>query len=318
MAILRRNGINGTEEKDYKENEGHMPAGHKMPSAPEEYSILDAAAAFPQEGRVACQGIQGANSQIAAEKMFPHGKLLFFKTFAGVFDAVRMGLADFGILPIENNTFGSVRAVYDELKEGGVSIIRSERLLIRHELLVRPGTRLSEVRKIYSHEQAIGQCHEFLQSLKGVEVIPVLNTAVAARMISEKDGHDAAAIASPACKALYGLESLDVRLQDSDNNYTRFIGIAKERAVYPGSNRISLIITVPHKPGSLYRILEILAGAEIDMLKLESAPIPGRDFEFRFYIDIAASVTDASVRGILDEMKKACTDFTYLGNYLEN
>ena len=312
MAIIRRDSI------PTDTNTTAKGSTRSLPDPADSYGILEAGAAFPQEGRIACQGIQGANSQIAAERMFPYGKLLFFKNFEGVVDAVRMGLADYGVLPIENNTYGSVRAVYEGLKKGEVTIIRGERLLIRHELLVKPGTRLSAVRRIYSHEQAIGQCGQFLKTLKNVEVIPCLNTAVAARQISESEDNDAAAIASPSCAELYGLEPLDVRLQDSDNNYTRFICIAKDRVVYPGSNRVSLILSVPHQPGSLYRVLEILAKAGIDMLKLESVPIVGRDFEFLFYVDIAASVADPEIRRVLEDLKQACQTCLYLGNYLEN
>lgn len=314
MAIIRRDGIAQIKEAEIT---GASPAEAVGEESLEEYGILDASVTFPTEGRIAVQGISGANSQTAAERMFPYGKLLFFKNFEGVAEAVRMGLADYGVLPIENNIYGSVRAVYEELKKGEVTIIRGERLLIRHELLVKPGTSLADVRTIYSHEQAIGQCSEFLKGLKNVRVIPCLNTAVAAREVSEMAGSDAAAIAAPACAALYGLVPLDLKIQDSDNNYTRFIGISKKRAVYPGSNRLSLILSVPHEPGSLYRVLEKMARAGIDMLKLESVPIPGRDFEFLFYIDIAASVADPAVRRLLGELKEACLDFRYLGNYLE-
>jgi chorismate mutase/prephenate dehydratase len=269
--------------------------------------------------RIACQGIKGAYSQIAAEKLFPDGKIIFFRTFDAAAEAVKNGMCRFGVLPIENNTYGSVRAVYDILKKGDVQIVRGMRLCIRHELLVKPGVSLTDVREIYSHEQAIGQCAHFLKDLgEKVKVVPCLNTAVAARYVSENERTDIAAIASPEAGELYGLKGLDVKIQDSDNNYTRFICIAKEPAVYPGANRISLILSVPHRPGALYEVLGEFAALKINILKLESSPIAGRNFEFLFYIDLEASVTDPQVQEMLKKLKAECPDFIYLGNYSES
>ena len=123
----------------------------------EDYGILNQDVIFPQSGRIACQGIAGANSQVAAQRMFPYGKQLFFKNFEGVVEAVKSGLADFGVLPIENNIHGSVRTVYSLLQNGDVTIVRGERIHIHHDLLVKPGVRLEDITEIYSHEQAIGQ-----------------------------------------------------------------------------------------------------------------------------------------------------------------
>lgn len=284
----------------------------------DKYNILNQDVTFPLEGRIACQGIAGANSQVAAQRMFPYGKQLFFKTFGGVVEAVKSGLADFGVLPIENNTHGSVRAVYELLKSGDVNIVRGERIHIHHELLVKPGVRLEDITEIYSHEQAIGQCSKFLKTLpEHVKIIPVLNTAIAARQVSEM-APGACALANASCAELYGLENLNMDIQDSDNNYTRFICIAKNPAVYPGSNRISLMLSLSHQPGALYHVLKDFAEINVDMVKLESVPIPGRDFEFLFYIDLMASVTDPQVRRILEELSTTCPRFLYLGNYIEN
>lgn len=120
---------------------------------------------FPKTGTVACQGIEGAYSSLAAQKLFPRGNLTFFKSFEGVFDAVREGFCDYGILPVENSSAGSVRAVYELLRTKNLSIIRSTKLCVAHKLLVKPGVKLSEVNEIYSHEQALGQCSAFLKSL---------------------------------------------------------------------------------------------------------------------------------------------------------
>lgn len=285
----------------------------------DKYGVLNETAVFPKDGRIACQGVPGAYSEMAARRMFSNGKLMFLKTFDAVFEAVKSGLCEFGILPIENNTYGSVRAVYDLLLKGEVTIVRGERLNIHHGLLVNSGTRLTDIKEIRSHEQAIGQCSHFLKNLsEDVWVVPCLNTALAAREVSKSGRKDLAAIASDRSAELYHLDILPVNIMDSDNNYTRFICIQKERAVYPGANRISLILNVAHKPGALFEVLERFEKLKINMLKLESRPIIGRDFEFMFYIDIEASVTDEKVVGMLKKLEDSCREFTYLGNYAES
>ena len=272
---------------------------------------------LPDRGSVACQGVDGAYSQMAAEKLFPMGTITFFKTFDAVFDAVQSGLCTYGVLPIENSTNGSVRNVYTLLKTHSVSIIRSLRLCVTHNLLVKPGTKLSEITEIRSHEQALGQCSAFLKSLRGVKTVPVANTAMAAQSVAESADRGLACIASSGCAEIYGLEALDVKLQNSDNNYTRFIVITKTPAVYPGANRIAIILSLAHKPGSLSEALAKIASAGINLVKLESYPLVGHDFEFLFFFEIEASVREAKTLGVLNELKACSTSFTYLGNYVE-
>ena len=238
---------------------------------------------FPQTGLVACQGVEGANSQVACDRLLPRGNIVYVKTFQAVVSAVESGLCRFGVLPIENSSNGSVRAVYELLQDHNLSIVRSTRLCIRHELLTLPGVKMEDITEIYSHEQAIGQCSKFLNSLNGVRVIPCDNTAMAAKMVAEKGDRHAAAISSHPCAALYGLTCLNDSIQDSDNNYTRFICITKDPVIYAGANRISLIIAFDNRPGALYEILSKLAALDINMTKLESCPVAGSDFEFVFF-----------------------------------
>lgn len=272
---------------------------------------------FPQTGLVACQGVEGANSQVACDRLLPRGNIVYVKTFAAVAAAVESGLCKFGVLPIENSSNGSVRAVYDLLQDHNLSIVRSTRLCIRHELLALPGTKLGDITEIYSHEQAIGQCSKFLNSLNGVHVVPCANTAMAAQMVAESGDPHAAAISSHPCAALYGLECVSDSIQDSDNNYTRFICISKDPAIYAGANRISLIISADNKPGALYEILSKLAALGINMTKLESCPVTGRNFEFIFYLELEASVLEPSVLSMLEELERSCPGFRFLGSYSE-
>ena len=272
---------------------------------------------FPQTGTVACQGVEGANSQVACDRLLPRGNIVYVKSFGAVVSAVESGLCRFGVLPIENSSNGSVRAVYQLLQERDLSVVRSTRLCIRHELLALPGTKQEDITEIYSHEQAIGQCSKFLGGLKGVRTIPCANTAAAAKMVAESGNPHAAAISSHPCAALYGLECVNGSIQDSDNNYTRFICVTKTPTIYAGANKISLIIALDNKPGALYEVLSKLAALDIDMTKLESCPVAGSDFEFVFFLELEASVKDPSVRAMLEEMERSCAQFQFLGNYAE-
>ena len=282
-----------------------------------EASLAAGGPVFPQTGLVACQGVEGANSQVACDRILPRGNIVYVKTFEAVVSAVESGLCKFGVLPIENSSNGSVRAVYTLLQEHNLSVVRSTRLCIRHELLAKPGVKMSDITEIYSHEQALGQCSKFLNGLNGVRVIPCDNTAMAAKMVAESGNRHAAAISSHPCAALYGLECISDAIQDSDNNYTRFFCIAKDPVIYAGANRISLIIACDNKPGALYEILSKLAALNINMTKLESCPVSGRNFEFMFFLELEADVQAPGVLPMLQEMERSCASFNLLGSYAE-
>lgn len=272
---------------------------------------------FPQTGLVACQGVEGANSQVACDRLLPRGNIVYVKSFEAVFSAVESGLCKFGVVPIENSSNGSVRAIYDLIQRKKFSIVRSTRLCIRHELLALPGVKMDDITEIYSHEQAIGQCSKFLNGLGGVRVIPCDNTAMAAKMVADSGSRHAAAISSHPCAALYGLQCVNDAIQDSDNNYTRFICITKDPVIYAGANRISLIIGCDNKPGALYEILSKLAALGINMTKLESCPVTGRNFEFIFFLELEASVHEPGVLPMLEELERSCANFQFLGSYAE-
>lgn len=281
-------------------------------------SRLPADALFPRTGIVGVAGAEGAYAQQAADSMFPRGTLVFKKSFEAVFDALESGECQYGIVPVENSSYGSVKDVYRLLEERDVYITRSIRINVRHELLANPGTKLSNIKEIYSHEQAIGQCDIFLKSLPDdVKIIPVANTAVAAKMVGESDRNDVAAIASHDAGKLYNLKTVRDNIMDSANNYTRFISIRTTPAVYPGSNRISVIFTTEHRPGALYDIVSMVSALDLNMVKLESVPKVGTDFEFSFYMDLHASVWEEGVLDMLAYMERTCDSFKYLGNYPE-
>ena len=273
---------------------------------------------FPERSAVACQGVEGAYSQIAAERLFKAPDIVFFSNWEKIFSAIEAGMCRYGVIPIENSTAGSVKKVYDLMISHRFRIVRTVRIKIDHNLLVKKGTRLEDIKEIYSHEQAISQCSAFLASLgSGVKITPVENTAKAAQMVAESDRRDVASLSSRSCASQYGLECLRSSVQDNGNNHTRFICISKETEIYPGADRTSLMLVTPHKPGSLYRILSRFNALGINLLKLESRPIPERDFEFMFYFDIEASVYSPSFIQLLAELEQECEEFAYLGSYSE-
>ena len=272
---------------------------------------------FPKHGIVACQGVEGAYSQLACDKLFTAPSISYFKNFEGVFAAVEQGLCEYGILPIENSTYGTVNEVYDLMKNYRFHIVRSIKLKVDHSLLVLPGTELKDVKEIFSHEQAIGQCSEFLKAHPGIKVTVCDNTAAAAKMLHESGRHDAASISSAGCANLYGLKKLDTRVQNTDGNFTRFICISKKAMIFPGADRISLMLSLPHRPGSLYSLISKFSVLGLNLTKLESRPIAGSDFEFMFYFDIEASVYSPAVLALLDELSDSPELFVFLGSYSE-
>jgi len=252
---------------------------------------------FPESAIVACQGVEGAYSTLACEKLFKNPNIMFFDSWDGVFAAVAQGLCKYGILPIENSTAGSVNHVYDLMNKNKFYIVKSIRLKVNHSLLANKGTKLEDIKEIYSHEQAI--------------------TAVAAKNVAESGRNDVAAISSNDCSMLYDLETVCESIQDRANNYTRFICISKNLEVYPGADKTSLMLTLPHKPGSLYSMLSMFYALDINITKLESRPLTDRDFEFMFYFDIESSVYSDRFIQMINELESTTEKFTYLGSYTE-
>ena len=272
---------------------------------------------FPQRAMVACQGIEGAYSQIACDSIFKSPGIMYFKSFDNVFKAVESGMCQYGILPIENSTAGSVNTIYDLMLRHNFSIVRSARLKVSHNLLAKYGTKLEDVKEVFSHEQAINQCAGFLATMKGVKVTVVENTAVAAKMVAESGDPGVAALSSRFCAEHYGLQTLKANVQDQDNNYTRFICISKKPEIYPGADRTSFMMIISHKPGSLYNVLSKFYALGINLRKLESRPLPDREFEFMFYFDIESSVYAPEMEKLFLDLESESEEFRYLGTYNE-
>lgn len=280
-------------------------------------AIRDTEPEFPRDAMVAVQGVEGANSQRAAEKLFAAPDLMFFSSFEGVFSAIDQGLCRYGVLPLENSTAGSVNRVYDLMMQYNFSIVRSVRVKVDHCLLANRGSKLSDIREIISHEQALAQCEGFIRSLGQVRVTRCENTALAAQMVYQSGRQDVAALSSLSCAELYSLDCLKSSVQDSGANYTRFICISKKLEIYPGANRTSIMMSLAHKPGSLYHALGRFYALGINLNKIESRPIAGSDFEFMFYFDLETSVYSEEFLQLFKEIEGLGAQLRYLGSYTE-
>lgn len=286
-------------------------------------SIKDAIAAtgdkFPKRAIVACPGVEGAYAQQAASRMFALPTIVYFNDFEKIFESVEKGLCPYGILPIENSAAGSVAAVYDLMRKHRFHIVRSLKLKIDHVLLAPKGTKLSDVKVVESHPHALAQCSEFFRAHSDIEMKPAINTATAAEALAANKTRGVAVIASRTCADLYGLEIIAERIQNAALNYTRFICIAKNTEIYSDANRIGIMLSLPHKPGSLNDIISKFSAIDVNLTKLESRPVPGMDFEFRFIFEFEASISDPSVLSLLADLAAdpEIDRFTFLGAYSE-
>ena len=242
---------------------------------------------------------------------------MYFKSFDAVFSAIEQGFCRYGVLPIENSTAGSVNQVYDLMMKHNFHIVRSVRIKIDHSLVAKKGTKKSDIREIVSHEQAINQCAGFIKSLGKVKITVCENTAEAAKMVAESDRCDLAALSSHNCEGLYGLECIEESVQDKGSNFTRFICISKNLEIYPGADKTSIMAVTAHKPGALYKLMSRFYAYGINLTKLESRPLPDRNFEFMFYFDLDKTVYSPQLIRLMGELEESCERFEYLGSYSE-
>ncbi|MHB1048973.1 MAG: prephenate dehydratase [Bacteroidota bacterium] len=238
---------------------------------------------------VSYQGEPGAFSEKAALAYFgPKSIPVPRPNFRDVFDDVARRRSSFGIIPIENSLFGSIAQNYDLLWEYPLAIVGEIKVQIHHCLMVMPGVSLKDVRHVYSHPQAIGQCEVYLRSLKNATVHQFYDTAGAAKMIADEHRIDSAAIASEQAARHYGLTILRKNIETDHRNYTRFVILSKKSLALKGSGKTSLLFATKHVPGSLVRCLSAFAERDINIEKIESRPITGKPWEYIFYLDINA------------------------------
>lgn len=265
---------------------------------------------------IACQGTEGAYSHIAAERLFPKGNITFFQEFEDVFRAVQDGTVDCGILPIDNSNAGSVTAVYNLMKKYGLFVNHGVKVKVDHCLAAKPGVTEEQFGNVYSHEQALRQCSRFFEEHPKLTPCPYGNTATAARFVSELN-EPAGVICSVKSAKLYGLHILRQGIQNTGENYTRFLAVSKKLQLHEKANLVSIAVTIPNQPNSLYRLLTVFAAAGVDLTKIESKPIGTKNFDVIFYIDFYGNVRTPAVFHLINNLAGEYEHFKFLGNYLE-
>jgi prephenate dehydratase len=265
--------------------------------------------------RIAFQGESGAYSEAAAIRFTDHADLLPCESFDDVFTAVATGKATHGILPVENSIGGSIHRNYDLLLEHDLPIVGEVVLDITHNLLVLPGTTMEQVKKIYSHPQALAQCERFLRSLPGVSVEATYDTAGSAKLVKEKGLKDAAAIASDRAAQVFGLEILKPEIQDFSDNITRFLIVSRTADSDLQADKTTVVFSLPNEPGSLFKALSVFALREIDLTKIESRPIRGRPWEYLFYVDLPVGRHDLRCARALVHLAEFARSMRTLGSY---
>ena len=265
--------------------------------------------------RIAYQGETGAFSEAASMQVNASAELLPCKSFEDVFSAVDAGAADFGVLPIENSIGGSIHRNYDLLLERTLPIVGEVELPVVHHLLALPGATLAGLRRVYSHPQGLAQCERFLRTLTNVAIIATYDTAGSAKMVADAGLKDAGAIASARAGEVFGLTSLKSSVQDFDDNITRFIVVGGTPLPHRVADKTSIVFSLPNEPGSLFKALSVFALRGISLTKLESRPIPGRPWEYLFYVDLAAARDEVPCTRALAHLGEFAPMLRTLGTY---
>ena len=282
--------------------------------------IMNASPEIPFDSdsiRVACFGVPGTYAHRAAMKVFPNCRPEFYSPFREVFGAILNGQADFGVVPIENSSAGSVTAVYDLMLKYRFHIAAAADIPVDHCLAAPRGAKLEDIRTVYSHEQALSQCSDFINSRSGITAKEHVSTAQAAKFVSEENDMTAAAICSSDAAEKYGLDVILTGFQNNPDNTTRFIVFSRDMYIEQSADKISLCFSLPHVTGSLYNVLCRFAAHGLNLTKIESRPICGKTFEYMFYLDFTGSIKNRNTIGLICALSDELTEFSFLGNYKE-
>ena len=269
-----------------------------------------------EDCRVVYPGAEGSYAEAAMQKFFgENANAYHVRTFPEVFDALEKDEADYGIVPIENSTAGSINENYDTLTKHQVYIVGEQIIKVEHCLLVYPGTRFEDIEIVYSHPQSFMQSSLFLEAHPEFQRINMQNNAFAAQRISEEKKPNIAAIAGEHAAKVYGLEILKTHVNNEDNNSTRFIVVSKKPIFLNTAKKVSICFEVKHETGSLYKALGILYDNEINMNMIESRPVENKAWEYRFFVDVDGNLTDDNMKRAIEMLSKATKNFRVLGNY---
>lgn len=262
------------------------------------------------------QGVPGCYSyQVGLEYFGEEIETLSCHSFRDVFEALAKGKIQYGVLPIENSTSGSINDVYDLLREYEFYIVGEKCLRVEHNLLAVEGAEISDIREVYSHLQGLIQCSTFLSQYPKWKQIPYFDTAGSAEYVAKEGLKSKACIAGKKAASAYGLSVISRDIQDNRNNSTRFVIISKEKLDIKNADKISIVFSVPHRPGTLYGILRHFAEGNCNLMKIESRPLEDKAWEYFFYVDFNGNVNEEGIKGILADVEKECSYLRLLGNY---
>ena len=266
--------------------------------------------------RVVYQGVEGAYSHAAMRTYFGKDVNCFnVRKWRDAMEAIAEGAADYAVLPIENSSAGIVADNYDLLVNFENYIVGEQVIKCEHALLGLPGTKLSDIRKVYSHQQALSQCEEYLDRHREWQLIPYDNTARAAKKVAQDGDRTQAAVASKFAAEIFGLEVLAEDIYYNSENSTRFIIVTNQRIFRKDAQKISICFEGPHYSGGLYNILSHVIYNNLNMNKIESRPIPGRNWEYRFFVDFDGNLNDSAVKNALRGIREEAINMKILGNY---
>lgn len=269
-----------------------------------------------KNSRVVFQGTDGAYSQAAMHKFFSKDVNSFHvQTFRDAMEAIEEGSADFAVLPIENSSAGMVSEMYDLLEEFENYIVSEVILPINHYLVGTENTTLESIERVYSHPQALMQCSKFLDRHGSWQQIGAANTAVAAKKILNENDPTQAAICSEHAAEIYGLKILEEKINHNHNNSTRFIVVTNQKIFLKKAQKISICFEVAHESGSLYHLLSHFIYNDLNMTKIESRPIEGKTWEYRFFVDFEGNMGDAAVKNAIRGLREESKSLKILGNY---
>ena len=266
--------------------------------------------------KVVFQGVPGAYSQMAMLEYFGAETDSFHvDTFRKAMKTIKEGKADFAVLPIENSSAGSVTDMYDLLVEFDNYIVGEQIIRVEHALLGLEGASIDDIKTVYSHPQGLMQCARYLESHHTWQQISLANTAIAAKKVVEDQDKSQGAIASKTAARFFNLQVLKEHLNFSDSNETRFIIVTNKKIFLKEAKKISICFELPHESGTLYNILSHFIFNNLSMSKIESRPLPGKNWEYRFFIDFEGNLSDSAVKNALLGLKEETTNLKILGNY---
>lgn len=268
------------------------------------------------ETKVVCFGDKGSYTEQAMEEYFNKPILsIYAKSFRDIMETIKDGRAEYGVMPIENTSTGGIADIYDLLVEFDNYIIGEHVIKVEHCLLGLKEAKISDIKQVYSHSQGIMQCSKYLKQHKDMKPIESISTADSAKRVLQENDISNGAIASMKAAECYGLQVLEKSINHEHNNSTRFIVVSKKPQYLKGSNKISICFELPHTSGSLYNMLSHFIYNNLNMTKIESRPLEGRNFEYRFFVDFEGNLQDAGVKNALFGIKEEAVNLRILGNY---